>query len=240
VFIGDIIDVMKFDVNPYYEPINKTHAVYILLHESNNIDTQLDKVENQIYLEVNGLTKLIDVDVSIAKRGFQVTSIDNLDLLASHKKYNSSEYSHIYKLLPSISLTGFNFRMTVMKQNILSEKSISSTAAEEFIITLSKIEEQLLEFQFRGSFQSTYIIKFINELVGDGKTEFGVLTSMINLLDDRRYRYMVNDYLSRSSKYLSSEIKKIPELTYPTVKSLPNKFSSTYITDNKTLIFKIQ
>ena len=38
VFIGDIIDAMKFDVNPYYEPINKTHTIYIYLHENNDIN----------------------------------------------------------------------------------------------------------------------------------------------------------------------------------------------------------
>ena len=107
-----------------------------------------------------------------------------------------------------------------------------------FLIGLSKIEEQLIEIQFRENFQNIHLLKFINKLVGDGATEFGILTTLINLLDDKRYRYMIDDFLSRSTKYLSSEIKLIPELVYPKAHSLSHKHSK-FITDDRALIIKI-
>ena len=80
----------------------------------------------------------------------------------------------------------------------------------------------------------------MNKLVGDGLNESGVLTSMINLLDDRRYKYKVNDYLTKSSKFMNSETIKIQELTYPNIQSLPNKVASKYLNNSHTHILKIK
>jgi len=240
VFIGDIIDVIKFDANPYFEPINQIQTIYISLHEKNSINSQLKEIRNQIQLEVNELTKLIDVDVSIDKRDFQITTIDNWDLLLNHEEYNPLQYSHIYNHLPSINSTEFNSRMTLMKQSIQHGRYTATSTAAEFLIILSKIEEQLIEFQFRGNFKNIYILEIVNRLVGDGAIESGILTSLINLLDDKRYRYKVNDFLSRSDEYLKTEIKIISELTYPTTQSLPNNLSSKYINGDSTLILKIK
>ena len=77
-------------------------------------------------------------------------------------------------------------------------------------------------------------------MVGDEESEFGILTSMINLLDDRRYRYRVKDYLSKSAKYLTSEVSKISELTYPTTQSLPNNVILKYMDDKHAVLIKIK
>ena len=127
-----------------------------------------------------------------------------------------------------------------MKQSIHHDKFSAISTAAEFLVILSTIEEQLIEFQFRAKFHNKKVLKFINKLVGDGESEFGILTSMINLLDDRRYRYRVKDYLSKSAKYLKSETKKITELTYPTTQSLPNNVLSKYIDENHAIILKIK
>ncbi len=240
VFIGDIIDVIKFGVNPYYNPIRETHTVYIFLHEGKDINPQLEQILNQIQVEINDLTRLLDITVSIISQKFQITNIDTLNLLANYEKYMLTQYSHVYKYLPSINSITFNSRMLLMKENIHHDKFSAVSTATEFLVILSKIEEQLIEFQFRANFHNENILKFVNKLIGDGESEFGILTSMINLLDDRRYRYRVKDYLSKSAKYLKSEAKKITELTYPTTQSLPNNVLSKYIDDNHALILKIK
>jgi len=239
VFVGDIIDLMKFDINPYFKPINKTHTIYIFLQENNNINSQFEQIRNQIQVEINELTKLIDVDASITKRNLQIKTINNIDLLINHEKYNSPQYSHIYKYLPSINFTEFNSRMTLIKQSIHREKTTAASTAIEFRGALSKIEEQLIEFESRNFFPNIHILEFVNTLVGDKEAEFGILTGMINLLYDRRYTYKINDYLSKTNKYLKSETNKIPELTYPTIQTLPNRLSSKFIKRDRTLIFKI-
>ena len=240
VFIGDNIDVMKFDINPYYNPISETHTLYIFLHEGKDINSQFEQIINQIQVEVKDLNRLLDISVSIICQEFQIKNIDTLDLLANYEKYILSEYSHVYNYLPSINATAFNSRMSVMKQSIQYNKFSAISTATEFLVILSTIEEQLIEFQIRANFHNNNILKFTNKLIGDGESEFGILTSMINLLDDRRYRYRVKDYLSKSAKYLKIETKKITELTYPTTQSLPNYVLSKYIDDNYALILKIK
>ena len=240
VFIGDIIDIMKFDVNPYYDPIRETHTVYIFLHEGKDINSQLEQIINQIQVEINDLTRSLDIAVSITSQEFQITNIDTLELMVNYEKYILSQYSHIYKYLPSINSTTFNSRMALMKQSIHHNKFTAVSTPTEFLVILSTIEEQLIEFQIRAKFHHKDILKFVNKLVGDGESEFGTLTSMINLLDDRRYRYRLKDYLSKSAKYLKSETRKFSELTYPTSQFLPNKVSSKYIDDKHTFILNIK
>ena len=240
MFVGDIIDVMKFDINPYYNPIGETHTIYIFLHEGKDINSQLEQIINQIQVEINDLNRSLDISASIINQEFQITNLDTLVLLEDYEKYELSQYSHVYKYLPSINSTEFNLRMSVMKQSIHHDKFSAISTAAEFLVILSTIEEQLIEFQFRAKFHNKKVLKFINKLVGDGESEFGILTSMINLLDDRRYRYRVKDYLSKSAKYLKSETKNITELTYPTTQSLPNNVLSKYIDENHAIILKIK
>ena len=152
VYIGDIINVMKFEINPYYDAVNHAQTIYITLQSNKNIHPQLEKIKSQINVEVMELTKLIDVDVSILNYEFQIKSIDTLGLLENHDKYESPKYSHIYKYLPSINAIEFNSRMALIKQSIYHNKSNANSTAREFLMLLSKIEEQLIEFQFRGIF----------------------------------------------------------------------------------------
>ena len=240
LFVGDIIDIIKFDTNKFYDSISNTQTIYIFLNEGKLVNSQLKQIVNQLQIEIKELTKLIDIDISVLNHEFQISSIDTLDLLANKEKYRSSVYSHIYKYLPSINYNTFNKRMSLMKKNIQNNDFKSISTPSEFFMILSVIEEQLIEFQFRASFHNTYILKLVNKLVGDGVTEAGLLTSMINLLNDRRYTYIVKDYLSESSEYLNIEARKLTELTYPRFESLPNRISSKYLDNNHSIILKIK
>ena len=240
VFVGDIIDIIKFDINQFYDSISNTQTIYIFLNEGEFVNSQLKQIVNQLQIEIKELTKIIDIDISLLNHEFQILNIDILDLLANEQKYRSSEYSHIYKYLPSINYNAFNARMSSMKKNIQNNNFNAISTPSEFLMILSIIEEQLIEFQFRGNFHSIYILNLVNKLVGDGVTQAGLLTSMINSLNDRRYTYIVKDYLSESSGYLNIESRKIAELTCPRIESLPNIISSKYLDNNHSIILKIK
>jgi len=240
VFVGDIIDIIKFDINQFYDSISNTQTIYIFLNEGEFVNSQLKQIVNQLQIEIKELTKIIDIDISLLNHEFQILNIDMLDLLANEQKYRSSEYSHIYKYLPSINYNAFNARMSSMKKNIQNNNFNAISTPSEFLMILSIIEEQLIEFQFRGNFHSIYILNLVNKLVGDGVTQAGLLTSMINSLNDRRYTYIVKDYLSESSGYLNIESRKIAELTCPRIESLPNIISSKYLDNNHSIILKIK
>jgi hypothetical protein len=240
VFVGDIIDIIKFDINQFYDSINNTQTIYIFLNEGEFVNSQSKQIANQLQIEIKELTKLIDIDISVLNHEFQILNIDTLDLLANEQKYRSSGYSHIYKYLPSINYNAFNTRMSLMKKNIQNNNFNAISTPSEFLMILSIIEEQLIEFQLRGNFHCIYILNSVNKLVGDGVTEAGLLTSMINLLNDRKYTYIVKDYLSESSEYLNIESRKIAELTYPRIESLPNIISSKYLDNNHSMILKIK
>ena len=240
VFVGDIIDIIKFDINQFYDSISNTQTIYIFLNEGEFVNSQLKQIVNQLQIEIKELTKIIDIDISLLNHEFQILNIDILDLLANEQKYRLSEYSHIYKYLPSINYNAFNARMSSMKKNIQNNNFNAISTPSEFLMILSIIEEQLIEFQFRGNFHSIYILNLVNKLVGDGVTQAGLLTSMINSLNDRRYTYIVKDYLSESSEYLNIEARKLTELTYPRFESLPNRISSKYLDNNHSIILKIK
>ena len=239
ILLDDTIDLIKFDLNPYYNPTINTSFVYILLHRNESISSELKEIQNQIQIELNDLNRLLDMNTSIYTKRFRITNIDTLKLSDDSHKYISSQFSHVYKYLPTINSNIFKSRMSLMKKNIYHNKNKNIFTSTEFLNILYVIEEQIIELQSRGNVHNEKIMDFIYELIGNGDDEFGILTSTINLLDNRRYRYMLDDYLSKTSDILKNELKEQSDLTYPFTQNLPNKVISKYINQSKSLIVNI-
>ena len=239
ILIEDIIDLMKFDLNPYYYPDVNTSFVYIFLHKNENINSELKEIKKQIQVEVDDLNRFLDANVLINSENFQITNIDTLVLLGDHHKYLSSQFSHVYKYVPTVNNIVFNSRMSVMKNNIHHKKNKNLSTSTEFLNILSKIEEQLIEFQSRKDFQNKRMSDYSCKLVGDGEGELGILTSTINLFSKRKFTYRLEDFLSKSSDLLKREVKEQTELTYPFIENLPNKIYSKFIQQEKSLLLNI-
>ena len=130
--------------------------------------------------------------------------------------------------------------MSLMKKNIYDNKNKNILTSTEFLNVLSEIEEQIIEFQSRGNIHNEKTIDFLNELVGDGESKLGILTTVINILDSRRYGYLLEDYLSKSSNLLKGELKQKTDLMYPFTQNLPNKVASNYLDKNKSLLLNLK
>ena len=237
VIVSDIIDVMKYGVNPYYDAMEGSQAIYILLNKT--IDSQLNVIQNQIAMELNELSNLINIDFSISEYEFQMTRSERASLLKNIEEYSSPQFVHIYKFLPLINSDIFNSRMSQYRKNIRNNEFQYSPKAADFLMALSKIEEQFIEFEMRDD-SNISIQKLIKKLVGDGKAEFGILTATINLLDDRRYQHKVNDFLVQSSKHLRKDAIQLQELTYPTFHSLPSRIITQFSDSSNNIIYNLK
>lgn len=240
IFLDDTINLMKFDLDPYYDPLINTSFVYIFLHRDESINYNIKEIQNQIQVEINDLNRFTDITARIQTKRFRVANIDTLNLLDDSHNYISSEFSHVYKYLPTINSNIFKSRMSLMKKNIYDNKNKDILTSTEFLNILSEIEEQIIEFQSRGNIHNEKIIDFLNELVGDGESKLGILTTVINILDSRRYGYLLEDYLSKSSNLLKGELKQKTDLMYPFTQNLPNKVASNYLDKNKSLLLNLK
>jgi len=235
--VSELTDKLKYGINPYYDSVDGSQTIYIFLHSENN--SQLKEIKTQIEIEIIELNKTVNVDYEIKESNFQIALIEIKDLREMSANLNTQSYSHLYKYLPLADVGQFNNRMGQLKKNIHNERFNSISTAHEFLSALAKIEEQLIEFQYRENYKSKQTTNLINKLVGDGTTEPGVLTTMINLFDDRRYSFKISAYLSNSSEYLKTEVKQMQTLVYPNFQLLPNKLINLFFQDTLTIIYKI-
>ena len=240
IIMSDVVDLMKYGLNPYYDVIEKTQTIYIILNHEEGNDSQLEIISRQIIAELDDLNKTVDINCSLNKSKFKVAESEISLLSSNNEIYKSSQFYHIYKFLPTLRETNFNLRMKQLKTNIHENQLKSGFKVKDFLIILSKIEEQLIEFQLRDDFSDSLITQSANLLVGDGERVFGLLTSTIDLFDDRRYQYKVENFLVQSRFYLSNEVKRIPEVIYPSIHSLPISMSSKLIKNSNPIIYNLQ
>jgi len=240
IIMSDVVDLMKYGLNPYYDVIEKTQTIYIILNYEERNDSQLEIISSQIIAELDDLNKMIDVNYSLNSSKFKVTISEMSSLSSKIENYELPQFYHIYKFLPTISEHDFNLRMKQLKTNIHENQFKSGFKANDFLIILSKIEEQLIEFQLRDDFSDSLIAQSVNLLVGDSEKVFGLLTSTIDLFDDRRYQYKVENFLVQSQFFLSNEVKRIPDVIYPSIHSLPITISSKLIKKSNSIIYKLK
>jgi len=240
IIMSDVVDLMKYGLNPYYDVIEKTQTIYIILKHEERNNSQLEIISSQIIAELDDSNKMIDVNYSLNNSKFKVTISEMSSLSSKIENYELPQFYHIYKFLPTISEHDFNLRMKQLKTNIHENQFKSGFKANDFLIILSKIEEQLIEFQLRDDFSDSLIAQSVNLLVGDSEKVFGLLTSTIDLFDDRRYQYKVENFLVQSQFFLSNEVKRIPDVIYPSIHSLPITISSKLIKNSNSIIYKLK
>ena len=240
IIMSDVVDLMKYGINPYYDVIEKTQTIYIILKHEERNNSQLEIISSQIIAELDDSNKMVDVNYSLNNSKFKVTISEMSSLSSKIENYELPQFYHIYKFLPTISEHDFNLRMKQLKTNIHENQFKSGFKAKDFLIILSKIEEQLIEFQLRDDFSDSLITQSANLLVGDGERVFGLLTSTIDLFDDRRYQYKVENFLVQSRFYLNNEVKRIPDVIYPSIHSLPITISSKLIKNSNSIIYKLK
>ena len=240
IIMSDVVDLMKYGLNPYYDVIEKTQTIYIILKHEERNNSQLEIISSQIIAELDDSNKMVDVNYSLNNSKLKVTISEMSSLSSKIENYELSQFYHIYKFLPTISEHDFNLRMKQLKTNIHENQFKSGFKANDFLIILSKIEEQLIEFQLRDDFSDSLIAQSVNLLVGDSEKVFGLLTSTIDLFDDRRYQYKVENFLVQSQFFLSNEVKRIPDVIYPSIHSLPITISSKLIKNSNSIIYKLK
>jgi len=240
IIMSDVVDLMKYGLNPYYDVIEKTQTIYIILKHEERNNSQLEIISSQIIAELDDSNKMVDVNYSLNNSKFKVTISEMSSLSSKIENYELPQFYHIYKFLPTISEHDFNLRMKQLKTNIHENQFKSGFKANDFLIILSKIEEQLIEFQLRDDFSDSLIAQSVNLLVGDSEKVFGLLTSTIDLFDDRRYQYKVENFLVQSQFFLSNEVKRIPDVIYPSIHSLPITISSKLIKNSNSIIYKLK
>ena len=240
IIMSDVVDLMKYGINPYYDVIEKTQTIYIILNHEERNDSQLEIISSQIIAELDDLNKTVDVNCFLNKSKFKVDESEMSLLSSNNEIYKSSRFYHIYKFLPTLRETNFNLRMKQLKTNIHVNQFKSGFKANDFLIILSKIEEQLIEFQLRDDFSDSLITQSANLLVGDGERALGLLTTTIDLFDDRRYQYKVENFLVQSGFYLNNEVKRISDVIYPSIHSLPISISSKLIKNSNPLIYNLK
>ena len=240
IIMSDVVDLIKYGINPYYDVIEKTQTIYIILNHEERNDSQLEIISSQIIAELDDLNKTVDINCSFNKSKFKVVESEISLLNSNNEIYKSSQFYHIYKFLPTLRVTNFNLRMKQLKANIHENQLKSGFKVKDFLIILSKIEEQLIEFQLRDDFSDILITQSTNRLVGDGEKVFGLLTSTIDLFNDRRYKYKVENFLVQSQLFLSNEVKRIPDVIYPSIHSLPITISSKLIKKSNSIIYKLK
>jgi len=240
IIMSDVVDLMKYGLNPYYDVIEKTQTIYIILKHEERNNSQLEIISSQIIAELDDSNKMVDVNYSLNNSKFKVTISEMSSLSSKIENYELPQFYHIYKFLPTISEHDFNLRMKQLKTNIHKNQFKSGFKANDFLIILSKIEEQLIEFQLRDDFSDSLIAQSVNLLVGDSEKVFGLLTSTIDLFDDRRYQYKVENFLVQSQFFLSNEVKRIPDVIYPSIHSLPITISSKLIKNSNSIIYKLK
>ena len=240
IIMSDVVDLMKYGLNPYYDVIEKTQTIYIILKHEERNNSQLEIISSQIIAELDDSNKMVDVNYSLNNSKFKVTISEMSSLSSKIENYELPQFYHIYKFLPTISEHDFNLRMKQLKTNIHENQFKSGFKANDFLIILSKIEEQLIEFQLRDDFSDSLIAQSVNLLVGDSEKVFGLLTSTIDLFDDRRYQYKVENFLVQSQFFLSNEVKRIPDVIYPSIHSLPIAIYSKLIKNSNSIIYKLK
>ena len=240
IIMSDVVDLMKYGINPYYDVIEKTQTIYIILKHEERNNSQLEIISSQIMAELDDSNKMVDVNYSLNNSKFKVTISEMFSLSSKIENYELPQFYHIYKFLPTISEHDFNLRMKQLKTNIHENQFKSGFKANDFLIILSKIEEQLIEFQLRDDFSDSLIAQSVNLLVGDSEKVFGLLTSTIDLFDDRRYQYKVENFLVQSQFFLSNEVKRIPDVIYPSIHSLPITIYSKLIKNSNSIIYKLK
>ena len=240
IIMSDVVDLMKYGLNPYYDVIEKTQTIYIILKHEERNNSQLEIISSQIIAELDDSNKMVDVNYSLNNSKFKVTISEMSSLSSKIENYELPQFYHIYKFLPTISEHDFNLRMKQLKTNIHENQFKSGFKANDFLIILSKIEEQLIEFQLRDDFSDSLTAQSVNLLVGDSEKVFGLLTSTIDLFDDRRYQYKVENFLVQSQFFLSNEVKRIPDVIYPSIHSLPITISSKLIKNSNSIIYKLK
>ena len=193
-----------------YSPYN--YQISIIL--KNDIPFS-EKVLNQFKKTLLEIKKIKQFDFELEKSQFQSMEIDTLKLLEDNASFSQAMYTHIYKIIPKIEKNQFNYRRSLLASSVLNNQSNNKSISMNFISSLSRIEEQLIELQYRAKNSKDGVIDKINFLVGDGEQDLGLFTRLINNMYENDTVYKIDDILKISDKILTDRADRFLNIIYP-------------------------
>ena len=200
-----------------------------------------EHILNQFKKSLLEIKKIKKFDFELKKSQFQSTEIDTLKLLKDNANFSQAVYTHVYKMIPKINKNQFNYRRSLLASSVFNKESNDKSISMNFIASLSRIEEQLIELQYRSGNSENYFTDKINFLVGDGEQDIGLLTILINNMYENDSAYKIDDIFKISEKILTDRYDRYINIIYPFTTNLNLQIIKKYFDiQMKALVFKIK